>query len=831
MTPDEPHNPAATEQQAIDVALSRSGMLSEMETGFVEEQRRSALEPGRVLSRRFEIVRMIGAGGMGAVYEAKDRILADKAMALKVMLPSLIASEQARERFTREAMLTRDLRHPCIVNVYDVGMDEDLLYLTMELVRGESANDWRRKRGGKVDAKNACGFMHKVAEALRYAHENNVIHRDLKPQNILVIHGGQIRLVDFGLARAIGTRGYARTQAALGTPYYMAPEQSRNSPNVDARADIYSLGVILYQLVTGELPMGVFEPPSEVDGRIPTELDDLVNACLQRRPGKRLATAKEVAEWLEKVYWIAAGKTDRGRRSRTPSAGAAEPPKPPLPPPEEIDLAETGLEFADEGGGSSTAATRGARGTSRPAAGETDSPDPAFDFSEEDLGLSVEDTEEPETSPESADAESGVLTDEDMVTPSLDADIDGDLAEIHLDALMDMPPSDRGHGDLDTIDLAPFPDMPLSDDEDTDDDLETIDLDDLDDDDALTEVAVEVTDPEPTGLRLPAPRRSRRPPPAPAPGRGAGDAPTMHRHRRLIAVGLALLVIGLVVWAVAVAYLNRTAQGWPFSPSEANSRQRLAEKGLTVPKGWRMAPRELQVATERGEETLRINYYTNPLGMRFVAVPSGEFLTRRGWSEHRLRIAKPFLMQACEVTQGQWDRAMGANPSRLKGPRRPVESVSWEAAKTFVKSLNAKEGTVGVAYRLPTEAEWEYACRAGSPRRSYADELGRVAWYLDNGGHQTREVGGKLPNAFGLFDTIGNVSEWCYASSPGSTDGRRDPRGDSRVLRGGSWFNNASKCVATYRQTVAPKSEGKAEHGFRLVAVLPPAKGKAPASD
>ena len=326
MAADDSLDQAATQHPAIDAALSRSGMLSDMETGFVEEQRRAELEPGRVLSGRFEIVRLIGAGGMGAVYEAKDRILAGKAVALKVMLPSLMASEQARRRFTQEAMLTRELRHPGIVNVFDVGMDGDLLFLTMELVEGESANDWRRKRGGKVDAKNACGFMHKVAEALRYAHENNVIHRDLKPQNILVIHGGQIRLVDFGLARAIGTRGYARTQAALGTPYYMAPEQSRNSPNVDARADVYSCGVILYQLVTGELPMGVFEPPSEVDGRIPTELDDLVNACLQRRRERRLASAKEMLARLEEVYRVVSGQTSVAGGARAEKAG--EPSRP-----------------------------------------------------------------------------------------------------------------------------------------------------------------------------------------------------------------------------------------------------------------------------------------------------------------------------------------------------------------------------------------------------------------------------------------------------------------------------------------------------------------------
>ena len=288
--------------RAIDAALSRSGMLSEMEGDFIREQRDSALEPGRILSARFEIVRLIGVGGMGAVYEATDRILAGRAVALKVLLPSLTSSPEAHERFTREVMVTRELRHPGIVSVYDVGVEGDLLYLTMEYVDGENAGEWRRRQGGRIDAKNACGFMCKVGEALRHAHENGVIHGDLKPQNVLVATGGRIRVVNFGLDRAVGAGAYARTRAALGTPCYMAPEQSRNEPGVDARADVYSCGVILYELLTGEAPIGRFPLPSEAVESVPKELDDLVDACLQSVPSRRLASAKDMLSRLRAVY-------------------------------------------------------------------------------------------------------------------------------------------------------------------------------------------------------------------------------------------------------------------------------------------------------------------------------------------------------------------------------------------------------------------------------------------------------------------------------------------------------------------------------------------------
>ncbi len=204
--------------------------------------------------------------------------------------------------------------------------------------------------------------------------------------------------------------------------------------------------------------------------------------------------------------------------------------------------------------------------------------------------------------------------------------------------------------------------------------------------------------------------------------------------------------------------------------------------------------------------------------LEMVLIPAGEFLMgspdsdkdAQGWEkpQHRVRITKPFYLGKYLVTQEQWGAVMGSNPSRIKGPKNPVEMVSWEDCQEFLKRLNAKVG--GGKFQLPTEAQWEYACRAGSTMRyCFGDDekqLGEYAWYDKNSGSKTHPVGEKKPNAWGLYDMHGNVWEWCqdwsdagyYAKSP--TDDPTGPTGGSdRVFRGGSWNLPAWLCRSAYR--------------------------------
>jgi formylglycine-generating enzyme required for sulfatase activity len=223
--------------------------------------------------------------------------------------------------------------------------------------------------------------------------------------------------------------------------------------------------------------------------------------------------------------------------------------------------------------------------------------------------------------------------------------------------------------------------------------------------------------------------------------------------------------------------------------------------------------------------------------MEFVLIPAGSFMMgdANGVNDekpvHRVNITKPFWLGKYEVTQEQWQAVMGNNPSRFKGPKNPVEQDSWDDCQQFFDKLNVKSGGGGGKFQLPTEAQWEYACRAGSTwKYCFGDnegQLGDYAWYDANSGNQTHPVGLKRPNAWGLYDVHGNVWEWCqdwydggyYAKSP--TDDPTGPTTGSRhVLRGGSWFGPAGYCRSAGRLIIGP---GIRDYGLGLRVSLVPA--------
>jgi formylglycine-generating enzyme required for sulfatase activity len=201
--------------------------------------------------------------------------------------------------------------------------------------------------------------------------------------------------------------------------------------------------------------------------------------------------------------------------------------------------------------------------------------------------------------------------------------------------------------------------------------------------------------------------------------------------------------------------------------------------------------------------------------------------------KHRVRITKPFYLGLCEVTQAEYERVMGNNPSRFKGdPNRPVEQVSWDEASAFCRKLGElpREKSASAVYRLPTEAEWEYACRAGTTTWSGTDDeaaLKEQAWFAANAGGTTHPVGQKPPNAWGLYDVHGNAWERCqdwfsedyYKQSP-NVDPTGPPNGSCRVSRGGSWTEGAEGCRSAHRCWVSPDYRDYAQ-GFRVARSLP----------
>ena len=189
---------------------------------------------------------------------------------------------------------------------------------------------------------------------------------------------------------------------------------------------------------------------------------------------------------------------------------------------------------------------------------------------------------------------------------------------------------------------------------------------------------------------------------------------------------------------------------------------------------------------------------TNSIGMPLKLLLSGNFTMGDGSNAHKVTLTQPFMLGVHEVTQAQYEQVMGSNPSKFRGPQNPVETVSWNDALDFCQKLSAlpEELKAGRVYRLPTEAEWEYACRAGTTTKySFGDDesqLGEYAWFVGNAGRETRPVGLKQPNAWGLYDMHGNVWEWCadwYGGYPSGyvTDPTGPQSGSYRVIRGGSW--------------------------------------------
>ncbi|WP_395737340.1 serine/threonine-protein kinase [Prosthecobacter sp.] len=244
------------------------------------------------------IEELIGQGGMGRVYRAQQPHL-NRVVALKVLSAERMKDPEWLERFSREARALARLSHPHIVQVYDFG-ETPLPYLLMEHVEG--VNLRQAMQNGGLTAREALAIVPKLCDALHYAHEHGVLHRDIKPENILIDTEGRVKLVDFGLAklRDEGALHFTLTQSGskLGTLAYMAPEQVEKPAEVDHRADIYSLGVVLYEMLTGELPLGRFPAPSEASG-VDARLDGVVMRTLEKHKDRRFQSAEEMKSGIE----------------------------------------------------------------------------------------------------------------------------------------------------------------------------------------------------------------------------------------------------------------------------------------------------------------------------------------------------------------------------------------------------------------------------------------------------------------------------------------------------------------------------------------------------
>jgi len=272
-----------------------------------------SLQPGFVFGERYEILRVLGQGGMGAVYEARDREL-DRIIALKVIRPELATDPGILARFKQELILARNITHKNVVRIYDLGEANGVRFITMEYVDGEDLRMLLRQHG-KFSPAQAIAMIEQVCRALDAAHSEGVIHRDLKPQNVMRDKQGRIVVMDFGLARSLGDSGLTQTGAIVGTMEYMSPEQALGT-TLDQRSDIFSVGLIFYELLTGKAPYKAETaiaslmkrtreqaiPASDVDNSVPQSLSAIVSRCLEREPADRYHSVVELLQQLS--TWV-----------------------------------------------------------------------------------------------------------------------------------------------------------------------------------------------------------------------------------------------------------------------------------------------------------------------------------------------------------------------------------------------------------------------------------------------------------------------------------------------------------------------------------------------
>ncbi len=263
---------------------------------------------GRVFNNRYQITERIGIGGMAEVYRAQDNVLG-RLVAVKVMLPQYAADSSFTERFRQEAAAAANLQSPYIVNIYDWGQDEGTYYIVMEFVRGSDLKTAILERGA-INQRKVAEIGAQVCQALSVAHSQDIIHRDIKPQNIMVQPDGNVKVMDFGIARAKNSVK-TQTSSVLGTAHYISPEQAQGK-ELTAATDIYSLGVVLYEAATGQLPFDAPDavsvamkqvneqpvPPRQINPEIDPSLEAIIMKAMQKNPNDRFATAKDMRKAL-----------------------------------------------------------------------------------------------------------------------------------------------------------------------------------------------------------------------------------------------------------------------------------------------------------------------------------------------------------------------------------------------------------------------------------------------------------------------------------------------------------------------------------------------------
>ena len=772
------------------------------------------LQPGQILANRYEIKELIGQGGMGAVYRAFDKNR-DEDIAIKVLLPSLTKNERALERFLNEARVSSKLSHQHIVNVYDVQSDPqidgsgDLYFLIMELLEGQDLAQLiqtREQLNQPFTGKELTEVIEQLAPALDYAHQHTV-HRDIKPENIWLDEDGHCKLMDFGIAQLQSTSQRTQTGAAMGTAYYMAPEQLKGSKNVDARADIYALGVMLYAMATGDVPAGLIKPLHEKRPDISPAFSVAVMQCLEADPEDRPQSAGELLGLLQQGLTAKGAKT---RKSKTAKSSRPATAANLHGGPNKWAIAAALLLLVGFGGAVGTG---------------------VVDLSGL-MPMSAAEKAQKEASIARLQGEIKVLK---QRLETARRNLDGDLRD-----------EERNNGKDLTIlqswqlatERAIFNGSKIGELEGTQSMAETLLRKEqyAQSEAAFIEVKAgyEKLNAEfQAGEKLYAADQSAQKAKSEwdaykkkygftGQSPGADQAQQSYDEAQKKRRGGEL--------AESLPLYQQAVESWQAAKQAPDVVAWVKEKEAD----WAAAKKERREAAAKKARIAKL------VG-KLVKIPGGSFSmgTNDGFSYekpvHRVSV-KSFYMQEHEVTWNQYqpcidagvcpDNSGDGGDNGWGKDNRPAIEVSWNDIQTYIKWLNKQTGQ---RFRLPSEAEWEYAARAGSTADySWGNSIGSGRANCKGCGSQwdgnkTAPVKSFSPNRFGLYDMHGNVWEWTQDCWNGSYSGAPNngsawTRGDcaKRVLRGGSWFTFPNYLRSTRRLTAAASSRIH-NYGFRLV--------------